>query len=288
MISYEDRLASNLEWALTEGSIFFEDRGAVQTALRRIARRLEELGISYAIVGGMALFTHGVRRFTEDVDILIATESLQRIHDELEGRGYVTPFARSKNLRDTEHGVRIEFLLSGQFPGDGKPKPVSFPRPDDVSIEVDGIRVISLPKLVELKLASGMTSQHRAKDLVDVQELIRARQLTLDFASQLNPFVRSRYQELWHVVHSGDQRFLVVRPDLRVLAAENPVSNLVAEWRRTDATLDAMLSDGVQVDDDASNRTRTLVLFTTDEHLARKHGLHPEQEFFLDGGSQAS
>ncbi len=288
MISYEDRLASNLEWALTEGSIFFEDRGAVQTALRRIAQRLEELGISYAIVGGMALFTHGVRRFTEDVDILIATESLQRIHDELEGRGYVTPFARSKNLRDTEHGVRIEFLLSGQFPGDGKPKPVSFPRPEDVSIEVDGVRVISLPKLVELKLASGMTSPHRVKDLADVQELIRARQLPLEFASQLDPFVRSRYQESWHLVHSGDQRFMIVRPDLHVLGFERPVSNLVAEWRRTDATLDAMLSDGVQVDDDATNRTRTLVLFTTDEQLARKHEIHPEQEFFLEGGSQAS
>ena len=46
----------------------FEKESAVHQALRKITRRLEELGISYAIVGGMAMFLHGYRRFTEDVD----------------------------------------------------------------------------------------------------------------------------------------------------------------------------------------------------------------------------
>lgn len=68
MMTFEERLASNLEWALTEGSIFFENRGAVQTALRRIARRLDEMGVPYAVAGGMALFAHGFQRFTQDRD----------------------------------------------------------------------------------------------------------------------------------------------------------------------------------------------------------------------------
>ena len=62
-----------------------------------------------------------------DVDILVTREGLSVIHAKLDGLGYVPPFSGSKNLRDAEHGVRIEFLIAGEFPGDGKPKPVAFP-----------------------------------------------------------------------------------------------------------------------------------------------------------------
>ena len=44
-----------------------------------------------------------------------------------------------KLLRDAQLGVRIEFIVTGQYPGDGKPKPVAFPQPEDVSVEQDGI-----------------------------------------------------------------------------------------------------------------------------------------------------
>ena len=75
------------------------------------------------------MFQHGYRRFTEDVDLLVTREGLKEIHRKLEGLGYLPPFQGSKNLRDTEHGVKIEFLVTGEFPGDGKPKPVAFPAP---------------------------------------------------------------------------------------------------------------------------------------------------------------
>ena len=52
--------------------------------------------------------------------------------------GYTPPFAGSKNLRDTKTGVRIEFIVTGGYPGDGKPKPVSFPDPAKVATEIDG------------------------------------------------------------------------------------------------------------------------------------------------------
>src|SRR4051794_23227568 len=69
---YERRLNEDLGWALKEGSRHFEEKSAVHDALRRIAQRLDELGIPYAIAGGMALFMHGYRRMTDDVDILVA------------------------------------------------------------------------------------------------------------------------------------------------------------------------------------------------------------------------
>src|SRR5439155_2566781 len=144
MASYEQLLDRDPRWALKEGSMHFEKESAVHKALEAIARRLDELGIPYAIAGGMALFFHGYRRFTEDVDILVTPEQLQEIHRRLDGLGYLPPFAGSKNLRDTTYGVRIEFLVAGDYPGDGKPKPVAFPNPEASSVQMEGIAFLRL------------------------------------------------------------------------------------------------------------------------------------------------
>ena len=127
--TYEARLDRGLKGALQEGSMHFEKESAVHQSLNRITTRLDQLGIDYADVGGMALFFHGFRRFTEDVDILGSRSGLVRIHKELDGLGWVPPFEGSKNLRDAESGVKIEFLVAGDYPEAGKPKPVAFPDP---------------------------------------------------------------------------------------------------------------------------------------------------------------
>ncbi len=194
---YKLQLDRDPRWALSEGSRHFEEDSAVFKALYRIAARLDQLSVPYAVVGGMALFRHGLRRFTENVDLLVSKSDLQLIHEKLDGLGYVPPFANSKHLRDTQLGVRIEFLTTGDFPGDGKPKPVAFPDPRSVSFDAEGIKYVNLPTLVTLKLASGMTNPGRLKDLADVMELIKTIRLEIDFADQLHAFVREKYQDLW-------------------------------------------------------------------------------------------
>src|SRR5438552_741865 len=131
MITYEELLNRDVDWALREGSMHFEEESAVHRTLKRITRRLDQLGIPYAIAGGMAMFFHGYRRFTDDVDILVTAEGLKEIHRQLDGLGYLPPFTGSKHLRDTDSGVRVEFLTTGDYPGDGKPKPVAFPDPGE-------------------------------------------------------------------------------------------------------------------------------------------------------------
>lgn len=168
----------------------------VHQTLRTISQRLDELGVPYAIAGGMALVAHGYDRTTADVDILLTSDGLQKVHQELDGRGYLPPFDGSRNLRDVDTGVRIEFLVAGQFPGDGKPKPVAFPPPQDAAVLIDGIRYVSLPALIDMKLASGMTNPGRLRDLADVQELIRVLKLSRDFADSLNEYVRPTYLEI--------------------------------------------------------------------------------------------
>jgi hypothetical protein len=115
----------------------------------------------------------------------------------LEGRGYVRPFAASKSLRDADTGVRIDFIISGQFPGEGKPGPVAFPIPSTVATEIDGIRYIDIVPLIELRLASGQAS-HRAQDLHDVQQLIIVRSLPRELGDQLHPSLRAAYEQKWN------------------------------------------------------------------------------------------
>ncbi|MBN2578465.1 MAG: hypothetical protein JXB10_05690 [Pirellulales bacterium] len=65
--AYEQHLNDDLPWALREGSMHFEGKSTVSRTLEKITTRLQELKIPYAVAGGMALFVHGLRRFTEDV-----------------------------------------------------------------------------------------------------------------------------------------------------------------------------------------------------------------------------
>jgi hypothetical protein len=254
---FEHLLSGDLRWAMSEGSLFFDGEGKVQKSLQRIAHRLDELGIPYAVAGGMALFAHGYQRFTDDIDILMTREDLTRMHEALDGRGWIRPFSTSKNLRDAQTGVRIEFLISGGFPGDGKPKPVMFPVPADVAVEIDGIKYVGLPTFIELKLASGMSGENREKDFVDVNELIRTLQLRESFASSLNPFVRERYLSLWRKANVSSTRFILDRA--------------VAGVR-----VDEMFADGVMLEGDLNDPQARLV--TTDPVIAKKYGMDDERE----------
>jgi hypothetical protein len=93
-------------------------------------------------------------------------------------------------------------MISGQFPGEGKPGPVAFPVPSAASVVQDGKRVVTLPKLVELKLASGQ-APHRLKDLADVQQMIHHLILPRDFANAIDPSLRESFQRLWDDVQKA-------------------------------------------------------------------------------------
>ncbi len=276
---YEEDLDRDSRWALSEGSRFFEGKGSVQQALAKVAKRFDELGIPYCVAGGMALFHHGYRRFTEDIDLLVTREGLKEIHSKLTGLGYLPPFARSKNLRDTELGVRIEFLVAGDYPGDGKPKPVSFPNPAAVAVEHDGVKYLSLPRLVELKLASGMTNPGRLKDLSDVIELIKLLSLPKDFADQLDAFVRPKYLELWKQARI---RYIRLWRNKWLTAEANSIDDMVISLREAADLLAAMRADGVALDPEGGTADDEAYLVTTDLDVAKKYDMHDETEFWSE------
>lgn len=263
---------------MTDASRFFDERGSVHQTLREITARLEQLGVPYAVCGGMALFHHGFRRFTEDVDLLVTSDGLRKIHEELDGRGFLPPFAGSKNLRDTSTGVRVEFLVTGQYPGDGRPKPVAFPDPLQAA-SPGTIRYLTLPALVELKLASGMTSPSRMKDLADVQELIRQLALPIAFSEQLNPWVREKFVELWNATHGQSKRFVLPLSDRFEVIPGEAADDTVARLRAVSEDIDLAIADGILLEVDEARGPGFFRLMTTDPQLAGAHGLHDESEF---------
>ncbi len=201
---FEERLRQDYTRLLKEASQFYMSRGSVYDTLRRLTLRLDQEKIPYALIGGLALAAHGFVRMTQDVDILMTAEGLAAFRERCVGRGYTPAFSGAqKTFRDTETRVRIEIITTGEFPGDGKPKPVAFPDPLAASVEREGLRIVTVEKLIELKLASGMSAAHRLRDLADVQDLIGTLSLPLDLAERLDPSVQETYRQLWHAAQGA-------------------------------------------------------------------------------------
>jgi hypothetical protein len=175
---------------------FLMGESNVQQALLRICDALRADGIPHAVVGALALGQHGYRRTTEDVDLLLTRDGLTRFKQAHLGRGWVDRFPGSRGMRDTVARVDIDVIIAGEYPGDGKPKPVAFPDPAEVALRGERVSLIPLHVLIELKLASGISAPHRLRDLADVLELIRIRKLGEDFADSLDPWVQAKYLEL--------------------------------------------------------------------------------------------
>ncbi len=190
----------NADVALTKLDQFFLKESPVHKTLRDLAHRLPEAGIAYAVIGGMALNLYGYERATVDVDLLMTKEGLARFEQSFVGLGYLPAYEGArKQFKNTETGVQIEIITTGEYPGDGKPKAIAFPDPELVSEEASGIRVVKLATLIELKLASGLSAPHRLKDLADVQQLIERLSLPANLAGDLNASVRDEYLRLWRI-----------------------------------------------------------------------------------------
>jgi len=175
-----------------------------QRALYRLTAILEIDDLPYAIIGAFALNEYGHRRVTVDVDLVMREDQLQRFKRKHLGQGYEERVPGTGKLRDTVHGVDIDIFSTGRFPGDDQPKPIAFPDPATTALRGERFALLPMPRFIELKLASGMVAPHRARDLVDVQDLIRSAGLPAALAEDLHPWVRAKFLELWHLAQAVD------------------------------------------------------------------------------------
>jgi hypothetical protein len=182
MTTYEEQLNRNRSWAFHQGSLHFECASAVHETARRIVAKLKELQIPYAVIGAMAMFFHGYRRFTEDIDI---------VH-------YLVDSDFS--FRDAATGVRIDIFLTDHLQTDHD-IPQNLLLLEDATCEQDGFALLKLEYLIELKLLSGMRPA-RLRDLADAQAMLDILKLPRAFGDRFQPVARSKYRELWDIVQN--------------------------------------------------------------------------------------
>ena len=156
---------------------------------------LQAVGVPHAIVGGVAVCLHGYRRNTVDLDMLIRAEDQPKVKAALESSGY-TWSTEQAEFRGPS-GIPVQFVLSGERAGKGTEVRLPDPEQPGVAVEIEGLSVVDLARLIEIKLACGLGSPRRThRDLADVVELIAAHQLSRSFARHLHKSLRPAFREL--------------------------------------------------------------------------------------------
>jgi hypothetical protein len=125
---------------------------SVKTAAEEASRRLRELGVRHALIGGIAVGAHGAPRNTTDVDFLVGLEAF-------EGSGLVLTHRAGVPVRVGE--VPVD-LLPAEDPALEAALSAAQVRPGPIP-------VVDLPALVQMKLRA-----LRPHDQEDVRRLIRA------------------------------------------------------------------------------------------------------------------
>ena len=138
----------------------------------------------------MAVNAHRYVRTTGDVDLLLTARGFAEFQKRFVGKYYRTRQGRTRRFEDRANAVGLDILVTGLYPGSGKPGPIAYPDPEAVSEVIDRLHVLRLPTLIELKLAA-----RRYRDFGDVVELIRFNDLDESFAARLHASVRKDYVE---------------------------------------------------------------------------------------------
>jgi hypothetical protein len=148
---------------------------------RALFRVLAEHEVEYIVVGGFAIYAHGVLRGTVDLDIIPRPDlaNLSRLGEALASVGArVHRSARPVNVADphvlqraslvplmTDHG-RLDLLNVGSTPG--VPADYSALRERALEIALDDLRlaILGIDDLIRMKRAAG-----REQDLADIRAL---------------------------------------------------------------------------------------------------------------------
>lgn len=173
----------------------FESTQHLDKAIDDITTKLKELKIPYALIGGLALGFYKYKRFTNDIDILIDENGYNKLTEKVIGLGYKYNFNGARGIQHTEHKIPIDFIFSGEVYGS-----FTYPKPQDVKKLKNGVYVVSLYKLLEIKIASGLNNPKRPNDLADAQLLIRHNINNLrGFKISDDVLINKKYMELWNI-----------------------------------------------------------------------------------------
>ena len=167
-------------------------------SMARLHQALDQAGIPYEVIGGLAAFLHIDRvepiraRLTRDIDISVNRTDLGRI------QAAVKPFGLSYRhvagvdmLLDSENPKArsaIHLLMAGERIRPEYPEPAPSLGTGEM---IRGARIISIDHLLKMKLTS-----FRLKDQVHIQDLDGAGLITKSMEDSLSPILRDRLTQI--------------------------------------------------------------------------------------------
>lgn len=143
--------------------------------LTQVTAALRQMGVRYALIGGLALAPYHVIRATQDVDLLVDAAQAEKVDAKLGELGYrcVHRSADAGNyLRGDE---RIDLLYAH--------RPIAqrlLAGAAELSTSLGTVRVISPEGLIGFKLQGLVNDAKRTQDLEDIRALLKANRGRLD------------------------------------------------------------------------------------------------------------
>jgi hypothetical protein len=165
------------------------DLPPVDMAFGAVRALLEDAGVAFKFVGGVAVVHHGYARTTEDVDVLLESDGPARLRASLASHGFEA--IGELRLRHILTGVRVDLLVAGSpMPRAGSG---AYPSPGALGASARDARIVGLPGLFGLKLRA-----RRHQDLADIVALLKglneARYTEVE--AEIDPTLRSALAEL--------------------------------------------------------------------------------------------
>jgi hypothetical protein len=194
-----DMSATRTAWHdLAEAWMIFSMEGPVWGTLRRAHAALDDAEIPHAVVGGLAVFLHGHRRMTTDVDVLVRPQDVACVIDALRDAG----MERKKGEFIGDEDVRMHLLITGEPEGIDWAKAIHFPDPVDARVveTIDDFPTVVLARILEMKLACGLSNPRRPRDIDDALRLMEVHELDKRFVTRLHPLLRKDFKRLVDVI----------------------------------------------------------------------------------------
>lgn len=170
--------------------MFFNEHGPFPDACRDLLRSLRAAGIDHIFLGAVAMKAYGCEYAKDRVEIGVRPGDAERFRGEF--ATHVFPPIPGQSLRFYHPATQIEIdlLVAGEIAGDAlRQREIAYPDPRE-AVEISGVPVPPLERLIELKLATW-----RPEDRQDVVALCRANRLDASFAENLHPLMRPNFAQ---------------------------------------------------------------------------------------------
>jgi hypothetical protein len=201
VLSFEQFLRSTAAEGGAINTLFEERLFDLVGVLHKIAHVLADEGISYELIGGLAVLVHvedanpELTTLTRDVDLMVRREDLERIKEAAARQDFRFRHAAGGDMLlygDTDSAKNaVRLIFSGEMvrPNQAAPNPPI--APEKKRIHGGDVMVIPVVDLVRMKLSS-----YRLKDQVHIKSMDAASLITGDVEAKLPAELLTRLQHV--------------------------------------------------------------------------------------------